>query len=107
MAATNIKNFVKDFPELEDDALNAVYDLCEDPVSKVCSFHELTSLSMLIVGTLFQVRIEGYQAIIQVSKEQKKWVKRNADVLVQLLQSGTSATIHCGFHPGDGNPTFF
>lgn len=30
----------------------------------------------------------GYAAIVQVSKEQKKWVKRNADVLVQLLQSG-------------------
>ena len=27
---------MKDFPELEDDALNAVYDLCEDPVAKVC-----------------------------------------------------------------------
>ena len=25
---------------------------------------------------------------MQVSREQKKWVKRNADVLVQLLQSG-------------------
>ncbi|KAI0784717.1 hypothetical protein C8Q75DRAFT_724050 [Abortiporus biennis] len=64
-AANNFKHFIKDFPELEDDAINAVYDLCEDPSSKA----------------------NGYYAIIQVSKEQKKWVKRNADVLVQLLQS--------------------
>lgn len=35
-----------------------------------------------------QVRKDGYRAITQVSREQKKWVKRNADVLVQLLQSG-------------------
>lgn len=35
-----------------------------------------------------QVRIDGYKAIVQMSKEQPKWVKRNADVLAQLLQSG-------------------
>ncbi|KAH9949030.1 hypothetical protein B0H21DRAFT_689040 [Amylocystis lapponica] len=67
IAATNVRFFIKDFPDLEDDAINAVYDLCEDPVT--------------------QVRIKGYAAIVDVSKEQKKWVKRNADVLVQLLQS--------------------
>ncbi|OBZ71046.1 Apoptosis inhibitor 5-B [Grifola frondosa] len=67
IAANNLKFFIKDFPDLEDDAINAVYDLCEDQVS--------------------QVRIMGYAAIVDVSKEQQKWVKRNADVLVQLLQS--------------------
>lgn len=35
IAATNVKLFIRDFPELEDDAINAVYDLCEDPVSSV------------------------------------------------------------------------
>ncbi len=35
VAATNLKLFIKDFPDLEDDAINAVYDLCEDPVSNV------------------------------------------------------------------------
>ncbi|KAI0829746.1 hypothetical protein BC628DRAFT_1477435 [Trametes gibbosa] len=67
LAATNIKLFIRDFPDLEDDAINAVYDLCEDPVANV--------------------RIKGYAAIVDVSREQQKWVKRNADVLVQLLQS--------------------
>ncbi|PCH35985.1 hypothetical protein WOLCODRAFT_108007 [Wolfiporia cocos MD-104 SS10] len=66
-AAQNLNKYIKDFPDLEDDAINAVYDLCEDPVTKV--------------------RITGYGAIVEVSKEQLKWVKRNADVLVQLLQS--------------------
>ncbi|KAH9932462.1 uncharacterized protein B0H18DRAFT_985633 [Fomitopsis serialis] len=67
VVAQNLKVFIKDFPELEDDAINAVYDLCEDQVMKV--------------------RMCGYRAIADVSKEQPKWVKRNADVLVQLLQS--------------------
>jgi hypothetical protein len=35
IAAQNIKVFIKDFPELEDDAINAVYDLCEDQDQKV------------------------------------------------------------------------
>ena len=35
IAATNLKLFIRDFPDLEDDAINAVYDLCEDPVAGV------------------------------------------------------------------------
>lgn len=38
IAATNLKYFIKDFPDLEDDAINAVYDLCEDPVTQVREF---------------------------------------------------------------------
>ncbi|PIL36299.1 hypothetical protein GSI_01962 [Ganoderma sinense ZZ0214-1] len=67
IAATHLKLFVRDFSDLEDDAINAVYDLCEDPVAAV--------------------RIKGYAAIVDVSREQSKWIKRNVDVLVQLLQS--------------------
>ena len=33
--ATNIKDYIKDFPDLEDEAINAVYDLCEDQDQKV------------------------------------------------------------------------
>ncbi|KAH7912430.1 apoptosis inhibitory protein 5-domain-containing protein [Hygrophoropsis aurantiaca] len=66
-AANNIKSFFSDFPDLEEDAINAVYDLCEDQDSAV--------------------RVDGYKAIVEVSRAQTKWVKRNADVLVQLLQS--------------------
>ncbi|KAF8444883.1 hypothetical protein L210DRAFT_3531311 [Boletus edulis BED1] len=66
-AAAHIHVFFNDFPDLEEDAINAVYDLCEDHDSKV--------------------RMDGYSAVTQVSSIQHKWVKRNADVLVQLLQS--------------------
>lgn len=66
-AAGQIPRFFNDFPDLEEEAINAVYDLCEDQDSKV--------------------RIDGYNAVTQVSYAQRKWVKRNADVLVQLLQS--------------------
>ncbi|KAI0032893.1 apoptosis inhibitory protein 5-domain-containing protein [Vararia minispora EC-137] len=67
LAADNITKFLKGFPDLEEDAINAVYDLCEDNDPGV--------------------RMNGYRAIVQMSKEQSKWIKRNADVLVQLLQS--------------------
>lgn len=67
MAAVNIAKFFKAFPDLEEDAINAVYDLCEDQDSNT--------------------RIEGYKAIVRMSEEQPRWVERNVDVLVQLLQS--------------------
>ncbi|KAI0319003.1 apoptosis inhibitory protein 5-domain-containing protein [Amylostereum chailletii] len=67
LAADNISKFFKVFPDLEEDAINAIYDLCEDQD--------------------FKVRADGYKAIVIMSKQQPKWVKRNADVLVQLLQS--------------------
>ncbi|KAH9023566.1 hypothetical protein EDB83DRAFT_2429423 [Lactarius deliciosus] len=47
--------------------LNAVYDLCEDQDPNI--------------------RIEGYKAIVRMSEEQPRWLERNVDVLVQLLQS--------------------
>ncbi|KAG7439469.1 uncharacterized protein BT62DRAFT_736203 [Guyanagaster necrorhizus] len=67
LAAQNIKFFFADFPELEEDAINAVYDICEDQSSKV--------------------RKEGYLAITGLSAADNDWVKRNTDVLLQLLQS--------------------
>ena len=50
IAATNLKLFIKDFPDLEDDAINAVYDLCEDPVPSVrASAYAAVSLRLHIV----------------------------------------------------------
>ncbi|KAI4519247.1 hypothetical protein K525DRAFT_280197 [Schizophyllum commune Loenen D] len=66
VAAQQISRFLDDFPDLEEDAINAVYDLCED--------------------SLTEVRVEGYKAIVSVSRANRKWLKRNVDVLVQLLQ---------------------
>lgn len=37
LAASNITKFFKPFPDLEEDAINAIYDLCEDQDSKVKS----------------------------------------------------------------------
>ena len=37
---------------------------------------------------LLQIRIEGYKAVVRMSEEQPRWLERNVDVLVQLLQSG-------------------
>ncbi|KAJ7049970.1 apoptosis inhibitory protein 5-domain-containing protein [Mycena amicta] len=67
LAAENIPKLLNDFPDLEEDAINAVYDLCEDQAASV--------------------RKAGYNAITAVSKAASKWVRRNTDVLLQLLQS--------------------
>ncbi|KAJ7782509.1 hypothetical protein DFH07DRAFT_790899 [Mycena maculata] len=67
LAAKNIPDLFNDFPDQEEAAINAVYDLCEDQSATV--------------------RKEGYDAITAVSKVANKWVKRNTDVLLQLLQS--------------------
>ncbi|KAG5642830.1 hypothetical protein DXG03_002061 [Asterophora parasitica] len=67
IAAQNIRFLFNDFPELEEEAINAVYDLCEDQAPKV--------------------RIEGYTAITHLSNASHRLIRRNADVLLQLLQS--------------------
>jgi len=50
---------------------------------------------------LVQIRIQGYKAVVQMSREQPGWVERNVDVLVQLLQSGESSpdAEKCTFNP--------
>ncbi|KAF8586722.1 API5-domain-containing protein [Ramaria rubella] len=72
-AAQNFSHYFKDFPDLEEDVIDSVYDICEDPES--------------------QVRIEGYKAIVSLSAESRKWTRRNTDVLVQLLQSDEPAEL--------------
>ncbi|KAI5117854.1 hypothetical protein M0805_007697 [Coniferiporia weirii] len=62
-----VKDYFVDFPDLQDEAINAVYDMCEDQDQTI--------------------RIAGYGAITSVSTVDRGWLLRNADVLVQLLQS--------------------
>ncbi|KAJ7586490.1 hypothetical protein C8J56DRAFT_944745, partial [Mycena floridula] len=40
-----------------------------------------------------QVQIQDYGTITQLSKMEKRWVKRNPDVLLQLLQSDKEAEV--------------
>ncbi|KAH9170945.1 apoptosis inhibitory protein 5-domain-containing protein, partial [Lactarius sanguifluus] len=67
MTASNIAKLFKAFPDLEEDAINAVYDLCE--------------------GQDLNVRRAGNITHLRMSEEQPRWLERNVDVLVQLLQS--------------------
>lgn len=87
-----VKDFFVDFPELQSEAVNIVYDMCEDHDQEVPPALALLFGLLLNIMT-FQVRIAGYNAITSVSKANKAWLMRNADVLVQLLQSGA-----CGIH---------
>ncbi len=72
LAVHHIKNYISEFSDIEEDAINAVYDVCEDTVGRV--------------------RIEGYKAITGLSQG-GRWVKRNTDVLLQLLQSEEAAEV--------------
>ena len=40
LAAVNIPVFFKAFPDLEEEAINAIYDLCEDQDQNVCAGDE-------------------------------------------------------------------
>lgn len=42
----------------------------------------------MVGSRFFKIRIAGYGAITSVSEVDRSWLLRNADVLVQLLQSG-------------------
>ncbi|KAH9033688.1 hypothetical protein EDB83DRAFT_2417535 [Lactarius deliciosus] len=42
----------------------------------------------------------GYKAIVRMSEEQPRWLQRNVDVLVQLLQSGARTGGGCGDQDG-------
>jgi Apoptosis inhibitory protein 5 (API5) len=96
LAAMNIARFFKAFPDLEEDAINAIYDLCEDQDPNVRSSPHALFLSNPEKSPshphppFSQIRIEGYKAIVGMSEEQPRWVERNVDVLAQLLQSGGS-----------------
>ncbi|EJU04525.1 hypothetical protein DACRYDRAFT_99097 [Dacryopinax primogenitus] len=59
--------------EQQEEVIDFVYDLCEDPNSAV--------------------RIQGYHTIVELSKAVPSWTRRNADVLVQLLQSDSSTEL--------------
>ncbi|KAH9023563.1 hypothetical protein EDB83DRAFT_2555580, partial [Lactarius deliciosus] len=77
MAASNIAKLFKAFPDLEEDAINALYDLCEDQDPNVRRAGNITH----------RPYESGYEAIVRVSEEQPRWLERNVDVLAQLLQS--------------------
>ncbi len=97
LAAINIVKFFKAFPDLEEESINAIYDLCEDQDQnvRVCQCRPCpTRLTDIAPFCVFKIRIQGYKAVVQMSREQPGSVERNVDVLVQLLQSGESFTVY-------------
>ena len=48
-AANNIKVFIKEFEDLQDDAINAVYDLCEDQDPRVRSAYHSNNINLIDV----------------------------------------------------------
>ncbi|KAK4689173.1 hypothetical protein P7C73_g926, partial [Tremellales sp. Uapishka_1] len=60
------KNFAE-FPDLQDDAVDAILDLCEDDDEKI--------------------RMVGIKALASTAKAEPRWVRGNTGVLLQLLES--------------------
>jgi len=67
MCTKHLDRFFTNVSDLKEACIDSVYDACEDPVS--------------------DVRKEGYRAIGRFSEKDLSLVRRNTDVLVQLLQS--------------------
>ena len=74
MAAVNIAKFFKAFPDLEEDAINAVYDLCEDqdPNVRRCGasfsvYQQLTCFFFLVFFFLADTnrRVQGYRSDVR------------------------------------------
>jgi hypothetical protein len=71
LAAVNIAKFFKAFPDIEEDAINAIYDLCEDQDQNVSRHAPRSILSnKLTLRLLFFVvdpdsRIRDYRSDVQ------------------------------------------
>ena len=56
-AAQNFSHYFKDFPDLEEDVIDSVYDICEDPDAQVvdrscscgCIFISMHHLCVVVV----------------------------------------------------------
>ncbi|KAH9170943.1 hypothetical protein EDB89DRAFT_2184858 [Lactarius sanguifluus] len=80
MAASNIAKLFKAFLDLEKDAINAVYDLCEGQDPNVHRAGNITH-RLSADSFYFVYRYEsGYKAIVQMSEEQPRWLERKVDV---------------------------
>jgi hypothetical protein len=84
---------------MQDDIVNAVYDLCEDSSVEVSAAPPV-HYCLRRPTVMGQVRVEGYKAIAAASREDGGILKRNVDVLVQLLQCGE----HKPLFPGHRKP---
>lgn len=55
MAAEDLSRYIQKVPEMQDDVVNAVYDLCEDPSAEVGG---VSPVCHVCVGQRFEVRFE-------------------------------------------------
>lgn len=80
--------FFDELEDMQEQATDAVYDLCEDADSDVCRSSLVDGCTLGLSCPLGKVRIAGYQVLPQLVARNHTWTARNTDVLVQLLQTG-------------------
>jgi hypothetical protein len=82
MAAVNIAKFFKAFPELEEDAINAVYDLCEDQDPNVRPV-TLRTIHQLTLSTADTNRgVQGYCANVGGAAQMVRAERRRASAVI-------------------------
>jgi hypothetical protein len=84
LAAQLIPRYFKYFPKLSDESLNALMDLCEEEDTQVMNSH---FHSIKLNG--FQTRILAVRAFPIICKDTPSAISKGADILGQLLQTGT------------------
>jgi hypothetical protein len=85
-----------EFEDLQDQAVDAVLDLCEDEDEQVSRcLAPWTSSKVRQKADYFQTRICGIQALAEIGKVEPRWVRGNTGVLLQLLECRESLLTSC------------
>ncbi|KAJ7579463.1 hypothetical protein C8J56DRAFT_897307 [Mycena floridula] len=88
--ASSLMDKEKDIKALTNSDFSSLKIVAADNMQ--CFFSHFPDLESAINATTF-VQIQDYGTITQLSKMEKRWVKRNPDVLLQLLQSDKEAEV--------------
>jgi len=91
---------VLQFPDLQERAVDVVYDLCEDEDSAVSCYpwraaclrsRAMVADDLHAARCRLQVRRSGYACFALLSASSPAWIQRNTDVLSQLLAVDAAA----------------
>lgn len=97
MLADKARIYFPDFPEYQEEAINALYDMCEGQNREVSPQQLWLEPAPQLIPS-YKARIAGYTSLTTISKSMinidKAWAQQNADVLLQLLQSGSYGSMH-------------
>lgn len=92
LASQFIAKFTKSFPELENEAIDAMFDLCEDDDVAVSLF-EHPVLEHYLNLLILQTRKQAVKDLVMICKENKGAVRKISYALAQILQSEDASEV--------------